>query len=445
MKRKYLYGMLIGATVLTGCSKDWLEEYTEDPTRPISVSADVLLTSSQAFYTMAAGDNLPRLTAIFMQQMTGTDRQSLAHNRYAQIGESDFDATWGNAGYAGGMYDLKQIIDKATADGAPHYSGIAKIMMAQYLGLFTDHFGDIPYSEAFQGADNLTPKFDSQESIYASIFTLLSEGRAEVAEAASAYSPGSDDLVYGGDMDAWAAYSWALEARFKLHLSKTTAFSASEVTTAVDNALAGGFTDALFKFGSSDNQSNLWYQFTVVDRAGYMSQFGYMYDDLMTVNSDPRISLYRSGDSLEMPFYGSQSSDMPWMTIYELLFIRAEITGSGADLSAAVQQNMTHLGVDATDASAYVGALPGSPTLEDIMNEKYIAMFSQNESWTDWRRTGFPAISVYPGANLSDIPRRLPYPQEEYLYNSSNVPMPLSSTPEEKFGVATTYRLWWDQ
>ena len=54
---------------------------------------------------MMQGDVLPRLTSIFMQQMTGNDRQSLAHNRYAQIGEGDFDYPWGLA-YSGGMYDL---------------------------------------------------------------------------------------------------------------------------------------------------------------------------------------------------------------------------------------------------------------------------------------------------------------------------------------------------
>ena len=82
--------------------------------------------------------------------MTGTDRQSLARNRYAQIGESDFNTPWGDLSYAGGMYDLNLIIGKTSGD-SPHYSGVAKIMMAAYLGNMTDCFGDIPYSQAFQG------------------------------------------------------------------------------------------------------------------------------------------------------------------------------------------------------------------------------------------------------------------------------------------------------
>ena len=105
---------------------------------------------------------------------------------------------------------------------------------------------------------------------------------------------------------------------------------------------------------------------------------------------------------------------------------------------------MTWLGVDATDMATYVAALPATTDLELIMNEKYVAMFTSTESWTDWRRTGYPSISAPAGANLSDIPRRMPYPEGEYLYNADNVPMPLSADPDDKFGVTTTYRLWWD-
>ncbi len=51
---------------------------------------------------------------------------------------------------------LKLIEDKAAeAAGASAYVGVAKIMTAMYLGVLTDHFGDIPYTDALQGADKL--------------------------------------------------------------------------------------------------------------------------------------------------------------------------------------------------------------------------------------------------------------------------------------------------
>mgnify|MGYP002793699395 FL=1 len=298
-----------------------------------------------------------------------------------------------------------------------------------------------------QGAGNLRATFDSQEDIYAAIFDLLEQGKANLTSPSSVM-PGNDDLIHGGDLGAWAATADGLRARYLNHLSKTSQYNAASVVQACDAALSGNVY-AVMPFESALNQ-NPWYQFTVIDRAGYISQFGTMYDR-MTAASDPRISFYRSSDSLTMPVYGAATSALPLVTPFEILFIKAEAQLAGGDaaaarttLEAAINSHMTWLGVNAGDIATYIAALPATTNLELIMDEKYVAMFTTSESWTDWRRTGFPAISAPSDANLSDIPRRMPYPEGEYLYNASNVPMPLNSTPDEKFGVASTYRLWWD-
>ncbi len=445
MKIKSLAILAVAAVGFTACSDAWLEDYKLDQNRPSDVSMEVLLPSAQAAYGMTQGDVLPRLTSIFMQQMTGTDRQSLAHNRYAQIGEGDFNTPWNNS-YAGGLYDLKLIEDKAEAAGASAYVGVAKIMTAMSLGVLTDHFGDIPYTDALQGADNLKATFDSQADIYTAIFTLLSEGKDALAQPSSV-TPGGDDLIHGGDLAAWAATADGLRARHLNHLSKTSQYNAANVIAACDDALNAGVYCTI-GFEAALNQ-NPWYQFTVIDRAGYISQFGTMYD-MMEASSDPRINLYRSADSLTMPAYGDATSALPIVTPFEIMFVKAEaqLAGSASDaratLEAAIESHMTWLGVDAGDIATYVAALPATTDLELIMNEKYVAMFSSSESWTDWRRTGFPTLSAPADANLSGMPRRMPYPEGEYLYNADNVPMPLTSSPDDKFGVTTTYRLWWD-
>lgn len=446
MKFKTLIIVAVAAFGLTACSDAWLEEKKLDPNRPSEVSMEVLLPAAQAGCGMLQGDVLPRLTSIFMQQMTGTDRQSLAHNRYAQIGEGDFNTPWNNS-YAGALYDLQLIMDMADESGATAYSGVAKIMTAKALGILTDHFGDIPYTDAFNGAGNLKPSFDSQESIYTTIFTLLAEGKADLA-APSSVSPGGDDLIHGGDLAAWMATADAIKARCLNHLSKTPQYDGAAVIAACDDALTAG-AYATIGYESALNQ-NPWYQFTVIDRAGYITQYGTMYD-MMTASSDPRIDYYRSADSLELPAYGSATSALPIVTPFELYFIKAEAqmvggdaTSARASLEDAIESHMTWLGVDAADIATYVAALPATTDLELIMNEKYVAMFTSTESWTDWRRTGYPSISAPADANLSDIPRRMPYPEGEYLYNADNVPMPITATPDDKFGVTTTYRLWWD-
>jgi hypothetical protein len=321
-------------------------------------------------------------------------------------------------------------------------------MMAMYLGILTDHFGDIPYTQALQGSDNLKPSYDTQEDIYASILSLLRDGKADLIMP-STISPSANDIIHGGDLGAWIATADGLIARHLNHLSETADYSAADVIAACDSALNGNVYSTI-GYESALNQ-NPWNQFTVIDRSGYITQYGTMYD-MMTASSDPRIPFYRSADSLTLPAYGSATSDLLLMTDFEVLFIKAEAqmsnsnaSGARTSLEAAIDRHMTWLGVDQTLITAYVAALPASTDEELIMNEKYIAMFTSAEAWTDWRRTGFPTISAPVGANVADIPRRMPYPEGEYLYNRDNVPMPMTSTAEEKFGVATTYRLWWDK
>ncbi|NDC73220.1 MAG: SusD/RagB family nutrient-binding outer membrane lipoprotein [Sphingobacteriia bacterium] len=439
MKKLLFIGM---CTVLLGsaCTKDWLQDYTADPARPLEVSVKVLLPSAQVSYTMAQGDALPRLTSIFLQQMTGADRQSLAHNRYAQIGEADFDVIWADNGYAGGMKDLQLIIE-ATEGKSPRYCGIARIMMAQYLGMFTDIWGDIPYGNALKGADDYNPSYVSQQQIYTSIEEMLTTAIAELGQPVGAIAPGSEDLIYGGNVTKWTKLAWSLKARYLNHLSKKGAlYRPADILTAVSNGMSSSADNAKLTFLAAPN-NNPWYQFNT-QRAGYILQFGTMYDR-MTTKNDPRISAFRSADSTEMPYYGSETSPVNWMTYAELLFIKAEVESRqsagtlAATLDAAVEAHMSELGVSSAAAATYVGALPAAPALSDVMYEKHLALFSHVEAWTDWRRTGYPTLAVYPGAQLPEIPRRMPYPQGERLYNDNFIDLQGNNS--------FLTRHWWDQ
>ena len=88
---------------------------------------------------------------------------------------------------------------------------------------------------------------------------------------------------------------------------------------------------------------------------------------------------------------------------------------------------MEEAGVAAADITAYIaanGTLSGSAAqkLEQIINEKYIANFGVVlEPWSDWRRTGYPAITPPSNAVVSYVPRSLYYPQSEIDLNGGNV------------------------
>ncbi|WP_428330269.1 SusD/RagB family nutrient-binding outer membrane lipoprotein [Mucilaginibacter sp.] len=103
---------------------------------------------------------------------------------------------------------------------------------------------------------------------------------------------------------------------------------------------------------------------------------------------------------------------------------------------------------DAT-AEAYVTAHPYNVAdgLNQI-NTQYWAltntMLDFYESWSNWRRTGYPALVpvVYPGNSTNGtIPRRFPYPIIEAGTNTANYNAAHNSVPG---GDLLTSRVWWD-
>jgi hypothetical protein len=78
----------------------------------------------------------------------------------------------------------------------------------------TDVWGDIPYSEALQGFlvdGTLTPKYDTQASIYADMDAQLAE--ANTTLAANPVNLGAGDLIYGGDTQMWQKFGNSLRLR----------------------------------------------------------------------------------------------------------------------------------------------------------------------------------------------------------------------------------------
>ena len=68
---------------------------------------------------------------------------------------------------------------------------------------------------------------------------------------------------------------------------------------------------------------------------------------------------------------------------------------------------------------------PGNLTLQDIIEEKYKAMYSTVIPYDDYRRTGFPIMQEVENALYSSPPLRFPYPESEILYNE-NTPRDIS-------------------
>jgi len=137
------------------------------------------------------------------------------------------------------------------------------------------------------------------------------------------------------------------------------------------------------------------------------------------------------------------------LTYAEYNFIRAEaalrfgVTGVAQTFfTAGITAALTDAGVSATDQATYLaanGILTGTTAqqLQQIIEQKYIANYGVvMESWSDWRRTGYPAISIPSNAVITFTPRTIYYPQSEVDANP-NIP---GGKQKASLGVRT----FWD-
>ncbi|MFC7668144.1 SusD/RagB family nutrient-binding outer membrane lipoprotein [Hymenobacter humi] len=148
------------------------------------------------------------------------------------------------------------MIKTAQEEGSPYYVGAGKIMQAMILAHATDMLGNIPYSEAYQGGANFTPKYDKQEDIYKVVNQLCDEGAVEMAKPASAnfrpfYSTNpseSGDILYKGDPAKWERLAYSLKARQAQHLIKKASYDPNAVLALCAKGFKTSADDAQIQF-----------------------------------------------------------------------------------------------------------------------------------------------------------------------------------------------------
>ncbi len=488
MKSKYAISVSLILLFLSGCD---LEGTNVNPNKPQEVPLGGILSGAQVSLVYSYAADYSIKTSIFIQQISGIGGFAVNDDRY-NFATSAFDAPWSRT-YTNILLELKQLETLALQRNSPHYAGVAKILSAIAIGTLTDVYGDIPFSSALDPSI-LAPSYDSQEGIYASIQALLSEG-IELLDGASVTSPGADDVIYSGDLSKWKAVAWTLKSRYALHLSKLNgeAAAAQALTFLYDGGLGGTYRgiasnagDLEIVFGTANNQASPWF----TQNAGRPGWYGMAYYFVSLLNGDPdndvpvdpRRAAFANPMPLPAPpntykgakagepesasnivgpntYYGRANAPVSIISFVESKFIELEArlildendTGLQTLLEDAVNASFNKV-----TSSSDPFASPDNRTeyiqkrvqlsgdfrekLEDIITQKYIALYLNPEAWVDYRRTGYPAIDPATGGSTAlnpngEIPRRFAYPNSEVLQNKS-VPTTTANLQDP--------RLWWD-
>ena len=263
MKRfKIASAFLAGAMLFsaTSCEK-FFEDDVVSPNDPESSTASLLMANIEVATFATFGGQLARQSEVMVQRLAGTSAgsQTVEIANYVitdQTNQNEWDVI-----YTGVMANSRIMLRDYGAS-SPWYAGITKVLMAMNIGLATDLWGDVPFAEAGFG-DNLEPAFESQQSIYSGIQSLLDEAIADLSspEASNTFLPTTDDFIYNGDVMMWIQTARVLKARYANHLSKRDpAGSAAAALAAIS---AGGMTSSgdncNMVFFNSGNSLNQWF------------------------------------------------------------------------------------------------------------------------------------------------------------------------------------------
>ncbi len=345
MVRKSIYLIAFFALVIAlSCKKGFLDINT-DPNNPTTIESSKLLPTTQRTLgdALSMDENnggLSNVLAVYAHQMSTREEA----DKYGMTGSDPLIATpWAklysttaNPGatfpFYGVMQNLEDIISKSSENGNTRYAGIAKILKAYSYSVLVDVFGDVPFSEANKLKEGiLYPKFDDDAAIYTALFTLIDEGIADLnnTTAPNTKRPGTDDLIYGGNVSKWIKAANTLKLKMYTQTRRV-----KNVSAEVSSLLSGGnlisqtsesFLIPYGPNGATDDRNPGYFTYYATQRSNHVSPWFYEilkgYNaNIFSGNPDPRLPyyIYNQVNATQPSRDGNQTEyrDGPFVSIY---------------------------------------------------------------------------------------------------------------------------------
>jgi hypothetical protein len=478
MKLKYTSIILSGALLLSlaSCKKE-LVKINANPNATQNPQPDYLLTGvikSVADTSYWGVDNNMNSSLLFVQHWAKI--QYTDPDRYIYTNAS-FQSLWANA-YTKGITNLNQIIKIADTQANPNYKGVALVLRSWVFTLLTDQYGDIPYKQAANIDQYLTPVYDAQKDVY---FALLDD----LTTAQAALNPSGKvilgDVIYGNNIAQWKKFANSLRLRIALRISDREPAKAQQVLADIQAEGSGYISSnsdiAQLVYADSPNQNPISNLFDTRDDYRISKT---IVDQLFALN-DPRLPIYASptqdatpqtyvgvpngllvGDASALgltktskpgTYFLAPHAPAVIISYAEVLFDRAEAAARGFTTedaeslyTQAIEASLNQYGVSATAIATYTASAAvkydASNFRKSIGNQKWIALFGQGlEAFAEWRRLGYPQLQpAVAGALNGQMPVRFIYPGTEQSLNSTSY---RAAVAHQGADVLTT-KLWFD-
>lgn len=494
----YSASFLLAAFTLPSCKKT-LENLNQNPNNPITIPPGALLTSTE-LYTTKQTDRRTSISfgMMFVQQTASLLTDDQEGDKYLPAPSNApglFDYTYQTL--APLIYSMLSL-----TGNQPQYKNMdamGRIMRVLIFQRVTDMYGDIPYSQAGQGysAQVFSPVYDKQPDIYHSMLNQLDSAANELNPAAD--KVGAADVMYNGDVAKWKKLAYSLMLRLALRMSNVDASTAQQwITKAVNGGVILSNADNAYiqhtnEYNDNANAISYSFQKFILVTAGDI-KISTTFLNYMRQTNDPRTGVYFSlpdgdtkpADQVALPngydattiktysaaplsAYSTFSTEyiLPLQTPtffvtaaeVQLMLAEAAVRGwtpgdaagyySNAVQASMDQQSLYGASVSAEQTTAYLAANPfpsdQSDQLKAIGYQYWVATYLDGfESYSNWRRTGYPALTPvnYPGnATNGIIPRRIVYPQSEYVTNKTNI----NAANQDQGADNYTTHVWWDK
>lgn len=225
-----------------------------------------------------------------------------------------YDGYWNNV-YANILNDINTLLPIADEAGFTRHTGMAKVLQAYVLLNLVDYYGDVPFSQSFNGLQNPNPEADNMADLYEKALLILDDAIVDFNTTPSPSAPAVFDFYYSGNFGNWVrmANSVKLKAYLNLRLIDPTEAAAGINATI---AQGGGFIETqaqnfVFRYATNaadpDSRHPRWTNNWLTGANDYIANylmwqmnFGYNATHITTVNGvnqtatlgDPRMRFY---------------------------------------------------------------------------------------------------------------------------------------------------------
>ncbi len=463
MKKTLLYIPFVALLLMTSSCDKGFDQLNVNPTAAIALNPVFTFNNAMVSTSFPAASTLNFEEPIVQQMFTPNSGINAGGNfNIDNRGPSGNNGALWRQYYQNVMRYLVDVLNQTKSDAnRTNLYNMARIWKAYTSMVLTDTYGDIPYTQAGLGyiSANVTPKYDTQESIYNDLIKELTEATTAL-DASKPTEAG--EVTYGGDITKWKKFGNSLLLRVGMRLSKVNATLAQST---VQKAVAGGlmqsnadnavirnnanYTNGVGATVNSTEAANYYLTKTFVDylkstsdprlvsiAVRYVGAKSGPEQTATLASRDPAVQIgmplgydngtiaARATTDLGIPFFygysqldrtrmGSQFAPCFLVTYAQTQLLLAEAaqrtwtTGSAADFyNAGVTAHMKQLAdygttsaVADADISAYLAKNPyvAEKGLELINTQYWIASFLNGpEVFANFRRSDFPVLTPNP-------------------------------------------------